>query len=179
VTGLTQLGVWWAKLGIRHERIAPGRPQQNGRHERFHLTLLEAMRPAAADIADQARRFAAFAHEYNEERPHEALGQIPPAKRYTHSPRSMPEHLPEPDYPAEADVRRVRSNGCIKWAGDLIFVCNILAGEIVAIEEGPQGDPTMRFYNTPIGVIDTSRRRLRPFVRRADRPEKVLPIHPG
>jgi transposase InsO family protein len=178
VTGLTQLGVWWAKLGIRHERIAPGRPQQNGRHERFHLTLLEAMRPAAADLADQARRFAAFAREYNEERPHEALKQVPPAKRYTRSPRSLPEGLPEPNYPAEADVRRVRSNGCIKWAGDLIFVSSALVGEIVAIEEGPEGDPAMRFYDTPIGVIDTGRRRLRPTVRRADQHEKVSPIQP-
>jgi transposase InsO family protein len=178
VTGLTWLGVWWAKLGIRHERIAPGRPQQNGRHERFHLTLLEAMQPRAANLADQTRRFAAFAHEYNEERPHEALKQVPPAKHYTPSPRPVPEHLPEPDYPPGADIRRVRSNGCIKWAGDLIFISSALIGEIVAIEEGAEGDPVMRFYNTPIGVIDTGRRRLRPVVRRDDQTEKVSPIHP-
>ena len=178
VTGLTQLGVWWAKLGIRHERIAPGRPQQNGRHERFHLTLLEAMRPPAANTADQARRFAAFAREYNDERPHEALEQVPPARHYTPSTRPAPNRLPEPNYPTQADIRRVRSNGCIKWAGNLIFVSSALIGELVAIDEGPDGDPAMRFYDTPIGVIDTGRRRLRPIVRGADRTEKVSPIHP-
>src|SRR3979490_71377 len=73
-TGLTALSVWWIKLGIRHERIDPGHPQQNGRHERFHLTLLEAMRPPPPTRAAQARRFAAFVRDYNEERPHQALG---------------------------------------------------------------------------------------------------------
>ncbi len=71
-TGLTALSVWWIKLGIHHERIDPGHPQQNGRHERFHLTLLEAMRPPPPTRAAQARRFSAFARDYNEERPHEA-----------------------------------------------------------------------------------------------------------
>ena len=161
ITGLTRLGVWWAKLGIGHERIAPGKPQQNGRHERFHLTLKEAMEPPAPNAQAQAARFAAFRHDYNVERPHQALGQTPPARHYTPSPRPMPRNLPEPHYPPEADIRRVRSNGEVKWGGDLIFVSTALIGELVAIEETPEGIVQMRFYNTPIGIIDTRQRKLR------------------
>lgn len=160
-TGLTALSIWWIKLGIRHERIDPGHPQQNGRHERFHLTLLEAMRPPSANLASQARRFAAFARDYNEERPHEALGQRPPASAYQHSPREMPSRLPQPDYPSEAAARTVRSNGEIKWRGDLIHVCSALAGETVAVEETPDGQWQLRFFAVPIGIIDQHTRKLR------------------
>ena len=159
-TGLTALSAWWIKLGIRHERIDPGHPQQNGRHERFHLTLLEAMRPPSADRASQAQRFAAFARDYNEERPHEALGQKSPASFYTPSSRAMPDRLPEPDYPAEAAVRKVRSNGEIKWQGDLIHICSALVGEAVAIEETETGQWQVRFFHAPIGVIDIEKRKL-------------------
>lgn len=174
LTGLTALGVWWIKLGIRHERIAPGRPQQNGRHERFHLTLKEAMQPRPANLAEQAARFETFAHDYNVERPHEALGQIPPARRYTPSSRPLPIRLPEPDYPAAADIRRVRSNGCIKWAGSLLFVSSALIGELVAIEENLRGDYIMRFYDAPIGLIDPRRKRVLPILAG----QNLSPIHP-
>jgi len=160
-TGLTALSVWWIKLGIRHERIDPGHPQQNGRHERFHLTLLEAMRPAAADRAAQARRFAQFTQDYNEERPHEALGQRTPASVYQPSPRAMPARLPEPDYPAEAAVRIVRSNGEIKWRGGLIHICSALAGEAVAVEETKDGAWQVRFFDAPLGTIDANTQKLR------------------
>jgi transposase InsO family protein len=89
-TGLTRLSAWWIKLGIRPERIDPGSPQQNGRLERLHATLLEAMRPPAPSRGAQASRFEAFRRDYNEERPHQALGQIPPASFYAASPRPMP-----------------------------------------------------------------------------------------
>jgi transposase InsO family protein len=161
VSGLTALTAWWIKLGIKHERIDPGHPQQNGRHERFHLTLLEAMRPASANRAAQARRFAAFARDYNEERPHEALGQKPPASLYKPSHRAMPHRLPEPNYPAEAAVRKVRSNGEIKWRGDLIHIAGALVGEAVAIEETHAGQWQVRFFDAPIGVIDRENRKLR------------------
>jgi transposase InsO family protein len=160
-TGLTTLSVWWIKLGIRHERIDPGHPQQNGRHERFHLTLLEAMRPPAANRAEQVRRFASFARDYNQERPHEALGQRTPASVYRSSPRSMPACLLEPDYPAEAAVRQVRSNGEIKWQGNLIHLCTALAGEAVALEETQEGQWQVRFFDVPIGIIDPNTRKLR------------------
>jgi transposase InsO family protein len=160
-TGLTALSVWWIKLGIRHERIDPGHPQQNGRHERFHFTLLEAMRPPPPTRAAQARRFAAFVRDYNEERPHESLGQRPPASAYQPSLRAMPTRLPEPDYPTEAAVRRVRSNGEIKWRGTLIHVCSALIGEAVAVEETEDGQWRARFFNVPIGIIDQKTRKLR------------------
>jgi putative transposase len=161
ITGLTALSVWWIKLGICHERIDPGHPQQNGRHERFHLTLLEAMRPPPPTKAAQARRFAAFMRDYNEERPHEALGQRPPASVYKASPRAMPSRLPEPNYPVGAAVRQVRSNGEIKWRGDLIHICSALGGEAVAVEETEDGAWQVRFFDVPIGIIDQQTRKLR------------------
>ena len=161
VTGLTRLSAWWLKLGIRHERIDPGAPQQNGGHERFHRTLLEAMTPPAADMTEQAQRFCRFAQYYNEERPHEALGQRPPARFYRPSERAMPPHLPEPVYPAEAAVRQVRSNGEIKWQGDLVFVSSALVGEALGLEEQENGQWIVRFFDTPLGIIDPKTNKLR------------------
>jgi len=161
VTGLTALSAWWIKLGIKHERIDPGSPQQNGRHERFHLTLLEAMRPPAKDRAAQARRFAAFTHDYNQVRPHEALGLNPPASAYKPSSRAMPDRLPEPDYPAQAAVRKVRSNGEIKWNGGLVHISSALVGEAVALEETQAGKWQVRFFDVPLGVIDEDTQKLR------------------
>ena len=174
VTGLTALSVWWAKLGIEHERIDPGSPQQNGRHERFHLTLLEAMRPPSADKQSQESRFERFKRDYNEERPHEALGQNPPAAFYAASPRAMPDRLPEPDYPAEAAVRHVRSNGEIRWRGELIAVSTALVGEPVAVEETIEGQWQVRFHKLRLGVIDPKQNRLRriPAPRGADTPQE-------
>jgi putative transposase len=161
VTGLTCLSVWWIKLGVRPERIDPGRPQQNGRHERFHLTLLEAMQPPEPDRKAQAGRFAAFQQDYNHQRPHQALGQLPPDRFYTPSPRKLPAKPDEPHYPAEAAVRTVRGNGEIKWRGGLVHICSALAGEAVAIEEDHAGDWRVRFYDHPLGVIDRKLNRLR------------------
>jgi putative transposase len=160
-TGLTQLSAWWIKLGIRHERIDPGSPQQNGRHERFHLTLLEAMTPAPADRLMQQQRFVAFKQDYNHERPHQALGQKPPATLYSKSARAMPDRLPEPVYGAEVAARQVRSNGEIRWRGDLIHVSSALTGEAVGVEETADGEWLVRFFDVPLGVIDQASRKLR------------------
>jgi transposase InsO family protein len=161
VTGLTALSVWWAKLSVAHERIDPGQPQQNGRHERFHRTLLEAMRPPSANRQTQERRFEVFLREYNFERPHEALGQKPPSRFYAPSPRAMPDRIPEPDYPKDAMAREVRQNGEIKWRGKLVGVSTALAGETVCVEETEQGEWQVRFYALPLGVIDAKTNRLR------------------
>ena len=162
VTGLTALSVWWIKLGVRPERITPGSPQENGRLERFHLTLMEAMRPPCANQAAQARRFEAWRDDYNHERPHQALGQIPPASFYSASPRSMPSRLPEPDYPASHIIRRVRSNGEIKLAGGMIHISSALVGEPIALEPDEQGWRVW-FYRQPIGIIHAKAQKLSPI----------------
>jgi len=160
IAGLTPLSVRLVKLGIVLERIAPGKPQQNGRHERFHLSMLPLAQNPQTDRAAQQQAFDAFRHEYNQVRPHEALGQTPPAEHYRPSPRLMPRTLPEPDYPAEAAVRRVRSSGEIKWNGAFVFVSQSLVGEPVAIEETEQGEWALRFYAHPIGIIDKKHLKL-------------------
>jgi transposase InsO family protein len=162
--GLTRLSVKWIKLGIRLERTDPGSPQQNGRHERMHGTLkAETASPPAETIAAQQRAFDRFQAIYNHERPHEALGQEVPASRYRPSPRRYPERTGEPHYDPELAVRRVRSNGEIRWGGDLIFVSESLVGEPVGVAETETGDWIVHFADHPIGRIDRRTRKLRPF----------------
>ncbi len=119
------------------------------------------MAPPEPDLAAQQRRFSRFASDYNEERPHEALGQRTPASVYQPSARPMPERIAEPDYPPEAAARRVRSNGEIRWRGDLIAVSTALAGKVVAVEETEDDQWLVRFYDVPIGLIDTVKKKLR------------------
>jgi transposase InsO family protein len=171
VTGLTPLAARFIKLGITLERIAPGKPQQNGRHERFHLTMLPMARDPAADRMAQGQAFEAFRRSYNEERPHEALAMDTPAQHYRPSRRAMPRTLPEPDYPDEAAVRRVRHNGEIKWNGGFVYVSQTLAGEAVAATETEDGEWVLCFHAHPLGIIDTRRMKL---VRRSAAPTKPL-----
>jgi transposase InsO family protein len=153
--GLSRLGVWWVKLGIFPERIAPGKPEQNGRHERMHKTLkAETASPPAADLAAQQVRFDRFRAEFNQERPHEALNQTPPAQHYASSPRCYPARLEDPEYAAEYELRRVRSNGEIKWRGELVFIGEALTGEVVGLRENHGGDSELRFGPISLGTID-------------------------
>jgi transposase InsO family protein len=162
--GLTRLAVKWIKLGIRLERIDPGSPQQNGRHERMHGTLkADTARPPASSIAAQQLRFDHFRQEFNHERPHEALAQNTPASRYQPSPRCYPSHIDEPCYDREHATRRVRSRGEIKWGGELIYVSEALVGEPVGIAETETGDWIVRFADVPLGLIDRRNHKLRPF----------------
>jgi putative transposase len=161
ISGLTPLSARFVKLGIELERIEPGKPTQNGRHERFHLTMLPLAKAPQRDQRSQQQAFDAFRAEYNDERPHEALGQTTPASHYVKSPRPMPQRLPEPDYPQEAAVRKVRSNGEIKWKGGLVYVSKSLIGEAVAIEETEAAQWALRFFNHTIGVIDERHSKLR------------------
>jgi putative transposase len=166
--GLSQLSVWWLKLGIKPERIEPGKPQQNGRHERMHGTLGEATAtPPAATIPAQQRRFNRFRREFNQERPHEALAQKPPAAFYVASPRRYPCRLREPAYSADQAVRRVRTNGEIKWRGEFIFISEALGGEPVGIAETACGDWRVCFADVELGFID---RRTLKIHRSARRP---------
>jgi transposase InsO family protein len=153
--GLTRLSVWWLKLGIAPHFIRPAAPQENGRHERMHRTLkAQTSRPPAADAREQQRRFDAFRRHYNRERPHEALGQRPPAELYRPSPRTMPSRVADPWYDADHEVRRVRGAGEIKWRGELIFIGEALAGELVGLAELENGDHVVRFCGHDLGLLD-------------------------
>lgn len=161
--GLSRLAVKLIKAGVIPQRIAPGKPQQNGRHERLHLTLKQdTAQPPAASVRAQQRRFDAFRRTYNEERPHEALGQTPPAAHYHPSPRPYRGRPRAPEYPADHHVRRVRGNGEIKWRGELIFLSETLTGEPVGIEEVDDGFHLVRFGPVELAVIDPRGRLHRP-----------------
>jgi hypothetical protein len=153
LAGLTALNVWWRRLGIRLERIAPGHPEQNGRHERFHRTLKAEVRIAADCVAQQVL-FDAFASYYNTIRPHEALGQRTPASRYTSSHRLAPATLPDPAYPAQALVREVRTNGTVRCWGKELYLTPALAGEPVALLSQGNGRWLVLFAGELLGWCD-------------------------
>jgi putative transposase len=153
--GLSRLGVRLIKAGVVPERIKPGRPQQNGRHERMHLTLKqETASPPAQTLRQQQRRFDAFRTIFNEERPHEALGQTPPAQHYDPPPRPYSGRLREPDYAGDQIVRRVRSNGDIKWRGERLFLSQTLVGEPVGIRQTEDGLFQVCYGPIVLGAID-------------------------
>jgi len=170
---LSSLAVWWVKLGIVPERIEPGHPEQNGRLERLHRTLkAETASPPRQTGRRQQRAFDTFRRTYNEERPHEALGQQPPANHYCSSFRSYPNRVRAPDYEVGVTVRQVRTNGEIKWKGDTIYLSEALRGEPVGLV--PQDDRfwTIRFGPLSIGLLDGHARRV------LHTPTKVLPMSP-
>lgn len=153
--GLTRLNVWWMQLGIVHQRIRPGRPQANGTHERMHRELKrETALPPATTLRAQQRRFDGFQPRYNDERPHQALGDQLPATLWTPSPRPLPARIPEPMYPSHWLVRRVRSGGTIKVRGRVPFVTEVLEGERVGLEEVGDGLWNVLYYRTVLGRFD-------------------------
>jgi transposase InsO family protein len=182
--GLSRLSVWWIKLGIMPERIEPGQPQQNGRHERMHRTLkAECANPPAATAAAQQRRFDQFRAEFNHQRPHQALGQTPPAQHYAPSARAYPARLEDPHYPADFELRRVRSNGEIRWQGELVFIGEALRGEVIGLMETDHGDGEVYFGPVPLGIIDAVTLKLIRHHRdhahaHSPRSQKVLPMLP-
>jgi len=134
VRGLSPLSAWWVRHGIGLQRIRPGCPQDNGAHERMHRTLkAEATLPPRANAAAQQRCFNGFLREYNEVRPHEALGQVPPATRYVGSPRPYGP-LPPLEYAPTFEERCISANGGFRWAGQTVFLTKALAGERVGFD---------------------------------------------
>ena len=170
---LSPLSVWWVKLGIMPERIEPGHPEQNGRLERLHRTLkAETATPPHANRRRQRRAFDRFRHSYNDERPHETLGQMPPASLYTPSVRPHPWRVSSPEYGAEVTVRMVRNNGQIKWKGGLVYLSESLIGEPVGLVQQDERTWSIQFGPLIIGMLDD-------ISRRVDRtPTTVLPMSP-
>ena len=162
ICGLSRLSVWWVKLGVRHDRIEPGRPQKNGRHERVHRTLkAETARPPKSGMATQQTRFDAWQAEFNDVRPHEALGGAVPASVYPPSRRLMPAALPEPEYPAHFEARYVSRCGAFKFKRRQIFLSQALSEEWIAFEEVADGVWSLHFYDVLLGRLDERDFRLR------------------
>ncbi len=158
--GLSKLSIWWVKLGIRHERIEPGHPEQNGRHERMHRTLKEeTLRPPASTLRIQQRRFDAFRKEFNHERPHEALDYEPPVSLYVPSSRPYPRRLPRVEYPREFEIRKVSPVGRIRLRSTTVPISKALAGETIGIEAG-DGFHHVFFSDIRLGFIDDERPEL-------------------
>lgn len=154
---LSRLSVWWLKLGIVPERIEPGKPQQNGRHERLHRTWkAETTRPPAANRGRQQKRFDHFRKEYNEQRPHEALGQQPPQTAYQQAGRSYPRKLEDPQYPGHWERRRVRSDGSVKFRGRTRFLGEALAGELTGWVEADEDIWQIWFGPVELAIFDAS-----------------------
>lgn len=163
LAGLTDLAVWWIELGIRPDRGRPGHPQDNGRHERLHRTLkAETAAPPAATPRAQQAAFDAFRRDYNTERPHEALGQVPPSSRYTPSPRPYPARLLPPEYPTADLVKRVRPNGTLRWHGSEIYLAAPLAGRAVGLTDLGDGHWEVAFGPLILGTIDRRLSRIVP-----------------
>ena len=167
---LGALGFWWVRLGIRPEHIQPGRPAQNGAHERFHKTLKAATtQPRAASFPAQQARFDAFQQEYNVERPHESLpGHRPPASVYTPSPRLYPARLPPVLYPEGSEVRYVMKQGSIRWRTEYIFLSSNLRGEYVLLTETATELITVQYGQLALGELDPQTKRFIPRVRWVD-----------
>jgi putative transposase len=153
--GLSQLSVKVIKAGVLPERIAPGKPQQNGRLERLHLTLLQdTASPPARSLREQLDRLQTFRRIYNEERPHAALGNDVPADHYIASSRCFDGVLREPSYGPDYAVRRVRHNGEIKWQGNTIYISAALIGEPIGLLEEVDGGWAVSYGPVLLGVID-------------------------
>lgn len=157
--GLSKLSIWWIKLGIRPERIEPGKPQQNGRHERMHRTLKKATtRPPSRSMKKQQQRFNSFCKEYNEVRPHEALQQKTPASQYTPSSREYPNKLPTIQYPDYYEIKKVSSNGVVYWRNKIVYVSQLLDREMIGMEEIDDG--IWQVYFGPIMIGQFNERNM-------------------
>jgi transposase InsO family protein len=175
--GLSKLAVWWLRLGIQIQRIKPGCPQQNGRHERMHLTLKnEATKPASFNFLQQQERFDRFITVYNDERPHQALGGAYPGDLYTPSVRAYTPPS-EPEYPYHDKSVRVTRCGRICVGRRKINLSTVFAGQIVGIREVEDQIWLVSFLDFDLGFFDREQGRVEPapnpFV-----PEKVLTMSP-
>ena len=153
--GLSHLNVWWMRLGIVHQRIHPGQPQENGAHERMHRTMKRrAIKPVHRTCAAQQKQFDAFRLEYNTERPHEALGQETPGSRYRGSSRSYPTRLPGPEYPRHFLVKHVTDAGTFRFQRHLLYIANALVDQWIGLEETDDGVWSIYFNTVLLATLD-------------------------
>jgi transposase InsO family protein len=165
--GLSRLAVWWIRLGIVPERIEPGKPQQNGRHERMHRTLKQyTAQPAARTVRAQQKAFDEFRKEYNEQRPHQGLGMATPASLYAASGREYPRRLPELKYPAGWIQRRVTASGEVKHQGRRFFLSEVLEGQIVGLEEIDDEYYRLWFGPAELGLLDRRQWQMKQSARK-------------
>jgi putative transposase len=152
--GLSKLAVWWLRLGMRLQRIAPGHPEQNGRHERMHLTLKQdATRPAAANVLQQQMRFDTFVRRYNHDRPHQALDMATPASRYTASPRPY-RGLDDLVYPFHDWTAVVTRCGRICYQRRKINLSQVFAGQTVGVKQTDDHVWLVSFMDYDLGYFD-------------------------
>lgn len=162
--GLSRLSVWWLRLGIKLHRIVPGHPEQNGRHERMHLTLkLETIRPAASNLLQQQEKFDDFKETYNNERPHEALDMKTPGEHYQKSLRPFPKELPKVEYPLHDSTELVYGNGALKFAGKSVHISEALSYQPVGIREEDLGLWRVSFMDLDLGLYDGDQKKFKPF----------------
>lgn len=158
---LSQLSVWWLKLGVMPMLTQPGKPQQNGRHERMHKTLKdETLKPPAGNSRAQQRKFNIFRAEFNEVRPHEALDMHTPSQLHVASPRRMPNKLAPVEYPDRFEVRYVSANGGIRWHKQWVNVTSALNGEYVGLEAIDDGIWDVYFSFKKIGRLHERHMRI-------------------
>jgi putative transposase len=174
--GLSKLSVWWLRLGIQIERIKPGHPEQNGRHERRHLTLKkEATKPAAVNVLQQQARFDAFVVRYNQERPHQALAMKVPAELYTRSPRVY-RGLEDLTYPFHDSSVTVTNCGRLCFKGRKINLSHVFAGQKVGVTQVSDRVWLVTFMHYDLGYFDDETCRLEPIENPFG--PKVLPMSP-
>jgi putative transposase len=155
IHGLSYLNVWWMRLGILHQRIRPGCPQENGAHERMHRTFKrEAIPPVRTTCAAQQRNFDAFQREYNEERPHEYLKQETPASRYHSSRRPYPERLPPLEYPGHYVVKKITTGGTFRFHNRLLYLANSMVDQHIGLEETDDGIWAIHFNTVLLATFD-------------------------
>jgi transposase InsO family protein len=164
IAGLSPLALYWMKLGIVVERIQPGHPEQNGRHERMHRTLkAETASPPAPDRRAQQQAFHRFQHIYNHHRPHEAIAMRTPASCYAVSPRPYPSKVRPPEYDSHWEVRKVQACGRFGWKGHEVFISETLRSEPIGLQPIEEDVWLVHFATVPIALFDSHRLLIQPL----------------
>lgn len=167
IGGLSRLSIWWIKLGVIPERIEPGKPQQNGRHERMHRTLkADTVNPAGENIKDQQKKFDFFRFEYNTERPHESIGMKRPNELFKKSYRSFPDLIKPVEYSNDFIVRNVKMGGEISFNGSYYFISQLLYGEKIGLKEVSDGLWQINYGLHKLGFIDLHKKKILRYLQK-------------